>query len=54
MCFNKFDISGKHLLESHEIGSVVRAAGLNPTLKEISKIIAWLSESRMSGLIFLI
>jgi len=54
VCFNKFDTSGKHMVESHEIGSLIRAAGLNPTLKEISKIIAWLSESRMIRLLFIV
>jgi len=54
VCFNKFDTSGKHMVEAHEIGSLIRAAGLNPTLKEISKIIAWLSESRMIRFLFII
>ena len=45
ICFNKFDSSLANSVESHETGSLLRATGLNPTLKEISEIISWLAES---------
>ena len=47
ICFTKFDPSGRESVETGDVGSLVRATGLNPTMVEVTKIEKWLQESSL-------
>lgn len=43
-CFQKIDKSNSGFINKSEIGSFLRAAGQNPTMKIIKDITEWLNE----------